>query len=82
MMSMSTGGRLGQIVSSRVADPFQLWKKNPEIVDPLGLTDAQDVLAQKEENERRSEVISAARRTQESINRRYGLQGNLTILGG
>lgn len=81
-MSLSTGGTLGRIVSSRLADPLQLWKKNPELVDPLNFTDAQAVKAQKEEDKRYQRVVTGARKTQEEINKKYGLQGNLTILGG
>lgn len=81
-MSLSTGGTLGRIVSSRLADPLQLWKKNPELVDPLNLTDAQAVKAQKEEDRRYNRVVTRAAKTQQDINKRYGLQGNLTILGG
>lgn len=81
-MSLSTGGTLGRIVSSRLADPLQLWKKSPELVDPLNLTDAQAVKAQNEEDKRYQRVVTKARQTQADINKRYGLQGNLTILGG
>ncbi len=81
-MSLSTGGTLGRIVSSRLADPLQLWKKNPEIVDPLNLTDAQAVKAQKEEDKRYQGVVTRAARLQKDINRKYNLQGNMTILGG
>lgn len=81
-MSLSTGGTLGRIVTSRLADPLQLWKKNPELVDPLNLTDAQAVKAQKEYDRSYNRTVTNAQKLQADINKRYGLQGNLTILGG
>jgi hypothetical protein len=81
MMSLSTGGALGRFVSSKVADPFQFWNKNPEIVDPLNLTDAQQVKAQREYDKKTWATVTRARALQEEINQRYGLQGNLTIYG-
>lgn len=81
-MSLSTGGTLGRIVSSRVADPLQLWKKRPDIVDPLNLTDAQSVKAQKDYDKAYQRKVTNASQLQKDINKRYGLSGNLTILGG
>lgn len=79
---MSMSSTLGRVVSSKIADPLQLWKKRPDIVDPLNLTDAQQIKSAKEEDARYRSVITKAGKLQKDINKRYGLQGQMTILGG
>jgi len=40
----SSGGESfwAKTINNRITDPLQLWKKNPDIVDPLNMTKAQD----------------------------------------
>jgi hypothetical protein len=79
---MSMSGTFGKIVGNKLTDPLQLWKKHPDIVDPLNFTDAQEVKAQKQYDRQYKRVITRSESLQKDINKKYGLQGNLTILGG
>lgn len=60
----------------------KLYKNDPQLADPLNLTDAQAVKAQQEYDRDYNRSVTRAQKLQSDINKRYGLQGNLTILGG
>lgn len=59
-----------------------MFEKAPQVADPLNLTDAQAIKAQKDYDREVAAKDVRARKLQADINKRYGLQGNLTILGG
>lgn len=73
------GPGVGNIVSKHQK---KIYERNPELADPLNITDAQQLKVDREEQKRYQGVVTRAKQLQEDVNKKYRLGGNLTILGG